>query len=48
MALPYQANHSQTINYWSIDYKMVRNIVVDLSATPRLAFDEVEQVDSKR
>ena len=48
MALPYQANHSRTINYWSIDYKMVPNIVVDLSATPRLAVDEVEQVNGKR
>ena len=48
MALPYQANHSRTINYWSIDYKMVPNIVVDLSATPRLAVDEVEQVQRQR
>ena len=44
MALPYQANHSRIINYWSLYYKMLLNIVVDLSATPRLAVDEVEQV----
>ena len=44
MALSYQANHSQIICYWSIYYKMVPNIVVDLSATPRLAVDEAEQV----
>ena len=48
MALPYQANHSRIIKYWTIYYKMVPNIVVDLSATPRLAVDEVEQVNSKR
>ena len=44
MALPYQANHSRIINYWSVYYKMVPNIVVDLRATPRLAVDEVERV----
>ena len=48
MILPYQANHSRIIYYWSIYYKMVPNIVVDLSATPRLAVDEVEQVNGKR
>ena len=48
MALPYQANHSRIIYYWSIYYKMVPNIVVDLSATPRLAVDEVEQVQRQR
>ena len=48
MDLPYQANHSRIIKYWSIDYKMVPNIVVDLSATPRLAVEEVEQVQRQR
>ena len=32
MGLPYQANHSRIIYYWSIYYKMVPNIVVDSSA----------------
>ena len=48
MALPYQASHSRIINYWSVYYKMVPNIVVDLSATPRLAVNEVEQVQQHR
>ena len=48
MILPYQANHSRIIYYRSIYYKMVPNIVVDLSATPRLAVDEVEQVQRQR
>ena len=48
MALTYRANHSRIIYYWSIYYKMVPNIVVDLRATPRLAVDEVEQVQRQR
>ena len=48
MALLYQANHSRIINYWSIYYMMVPNIVLLLSATPRLAVDEVEQVQQHR
>ena len=48
MAFPYQANHSQIICYWSICYKTVPNIAVDLSATPRLALYEVEQVQRQR
>ena len=48
MAPPYQANHSQIICYWSIYYKMVPNIVVDLRATPRLAVDKVEQVQRQK
>ena len=48
IAFPFEARHSRIVYYWSIYYKMVPNVVVDSSATPLLAVDEVEQVQQQR